>query len=409
MTPIPRSTAAGAVHLRSSTALAFAFVLFLVSGRWNLNRVVTIDGSVLTAPRGWLVAAVLFIALLPVLRRHPQRALPPLAFCSFVSYFIVSVGWAPDVGVALTKAIDLGVMAIGVLALRRLVLRVGVHETTAQLSVIFGYVFGALAIGGLVSSMLSGGARLSLLGGGPNVYGRNMGVLLVVCLGMLLRNRQWRPGPLAGVVLAGLLIVLTGSRGALAASLIGAGGLVYMRQIQVSRTVAVIAAATVSLTVIALWTDVGQAAVASFEHRVTQLTFEQNYDSGRGQLRDAAFSMIARSPWIGDGLNGFRARGHGVYPHNLELEALTDGGLAGLLILLAVLALPCFAIATRNRAVDPMTCGLFLLHLTSAQVSGDFYDSRGVFLFGMLLSLQLTAPRDHTQRSLEDNRLPPPR
>ena len=373
----------------AATLLGIAMALFLLSGRWNLERVVAIDGSAFTAPRVWLVAAVLFVALMPLVR--PRRdVVPPAGLLAFVGYFLMSALWAPDSHLASQKAIDLLVMTLGILSLRRLTSHVGIKPTTQRLWHVFAVTFGAFALVGLSSSLLGGGGRLSVLGGGPNVYGRNMGVLLVVCLGAMLDQGRTRGWPLVGVLIAGLLVVLTGSRGALGGTLIGVASLLFMRRIQPGRTVIAITFSAAGLAALVQWTAVGRAALESFRERVIVLTLQQSYDSGRGPLRDAALDMIARKPWLGDGLNGFRARGHGVYPHNLELEALTDGGLLGLLMLGVALAVPLLAIAIRSRKVDPVTAAVFLLHLACAQVSGDFYDSRGVFLFGMLLTLQFT-------------------
>jgi O-antigen ligase len=376
----------------AATPLGVVMALFLLSGRWNLERVVAIDGSAFTAPRVWLVAAVLFVALMPLIR--PRRdVLPPVGLLTFVGYFLMTALWAPDSHLASQKAIDLLVMTLGILSLRRLTAHVGIAATTRRLWEVFAVTFGAFALVGLASSLLGGGGRLSVLGGGPNVYGRNMGVLLVVCLGAMLDNGRARGWPLAGVLVAGLLVVLTGSRGALGGTLVGVASLLFMRRIQPGRTLVAVTFSAVGLAALVRWTAVGRAALESFQQRVIVLTLQQNYDSGRGPLRDAAFDMITRNPWFGDGLNGFRARGHGVYPHNLELEALTDGGLVGLAVLAVALAVPLVAIAVRSRKVDPATAAVFLLHLACAQVSGDFYDSRGVFLFGMLLTLQFTVRR----------------
>lgn len=387
-TPRPR--------LAGSTALAACMALFLLSGRWNLGRVISMDASAFTAPRVWLVMLIGFIALIPVSRRA-RPALPPVGLLAFFGYFLLSTMWAPDDTLAVVKASDLLVMALGLLCLRRLTLLAGVRATTDSLWRVVAVLFGALAAIGLASSVLSGGGRLAVLGGGPNVYGRNMGLLLVVCFGAVLDGGK-RGWPLVGLTVAALLVILSGSRGALAGTLVGVGGLLFMRRVQVGRTAIALVGSSLALAAIVRWSSVGRSALEGFQHRVVVLTFEQSYDSGRGPLRDAALEMVARSPWFGDGLNGFRARGHGVYPHNLELEALTDGGILGLIVLLLALAVPIVAIVVRSRRVDPTTAAVFLLHLACAQVSGDFYDSRGVFLFGMLLTLQFIQRQPAAQR-----------
>ncbi len=376
----------------AATLVSVMMTLFLLSGRWSLDRVVSVDGSAFAAPRVWLVAAVLFVALMPIMGARRDH-IPPAGLMLFVGYFLMTSLWAPDASLATHKAIDLVVMALGIFSLRRLTTHVGIVPTTHRLWTVVAVCFGALAAIGLITSITAAGGRLAVLGGGPNVYGRNMGVLFIVSLAALLEPGRARALPLLGVVVAGLLVILTGSRGALAGTLAGVAGLLFMRRIQPGRTLLAVVFSGVGIAALVQWTEVGRAALASFHQRVIVLTLHQSYDSGRGSLRDSALEMVARSPWFGDGLNGFRARGHGVYPHNLELEALTDGGLLGLLVLAVILAIPLVAILVRSRIVDPTTAAVFLLHLACAQVSGDFYDSRGVFLFGMLLALQFTARR----------------
>ncbi len=388
-TPRPR--------LAGSTALAVAMALFLLCGRWNLGRVVSMDASAFAAPRVWLVMLIGFVALIPVSRRG-RPSIPPIGLLAFFGYFLLTTMWAPDDSLAVLKASDLVVMTLGLLCLRRLTLLAGVRPTTDSLWRVIAVLFGAFAALGLASSVLSGSGRLAVLGGGPNVYGRNMGLLLVVCFGAVLDGGK-RGWPLVGLTVAALLVILSGSRGALVGSLVGMGGLLFMRRVQVGRTAIALVGSSLALAAIVRWSSVGRSALEGFQHRVVVLTFQQSYDSGRGPLRDAAFEMIDRSPWFGDGLNGFRARGHGVYPHNLELEALTDGGIVGLVVLLVALAVPVVAIAIRSRRVDPVTAAVFLLHLACAQVSGDFYDSRGVFLFGMLLTLQFIQRQPAARRS----------
>ncbi len=379
--------------LAAATALSIAIVLFLLSGRWGLSRVFSVPDSVFTAPRGWLVGITVFVALIPVARARTPRSLPPIGFLVFVGYFLLSVAWAPDADLAARKAIDLLLMAFGVLALRRLVVVTGVHATTQELWTVFGVILGGFALLGLAAGLASGSGRLAVLGGGPNVYGRNMGVLFVVCLGVLLQGRSHRALAIAGVVAAGLLVLLTGSRGAMAGLLAGVVALLYVRRLEISRTLLVFLLLGTVLALVAQFTELGQSAMASFEHRVTVLTFEQNYDSGRGRLRDAALALAQRHPITGGGLNAFKAGEFGVYPHNIGLEALSEGGLLGVLALLLALAFPLLSVIARLPGVDPTTAGLFMLHFTCAQTSGDFYDSRGVFLFAMLLGLQVATPR----------------
>ena len=59
-------------------------------------------------------------------------------------------------------------------------------------------------------------SRLAVLGGGPNVFGRNMAILGLICVDAIVRGRA-RALAIVGVSVAGMLVLLSGSRGAMLA------------------------------------------------------------------------------------------------------------------------------------------------------------------------------------------------
>jgi O-antigen ligase len=222
-----------------------------------------------------------------------------------------------------------------------------------------------------------------VLGGGPNVFGRNMALLGLFCVNALL-HKGLRPVPIVGLGVAGVLVLLTGSRGAMLASGVGTLVLLWVHRVRPSRLLWLALGATVVLGIVATYADVGEAAVKMFRERVIRLTFEREYDSGRSAIFDNAIALGWSAPVYGDGLAGFAARGYFVYPHNIVLEAFAEGGFVGVGVLAAALGFPLRAILRRWGRRHALELAAFAALLASAQFSGDFYDSRGVLVFGML-------------------------
>jgi O-antigen ligase len=96
--------------------------------------------------------------------------------------------------------------------------------------------------------------------------------------------------------------------------------------------------------------------------------------------------MGLRHPVAGGGLNAFQALGHGVYPHNVFLEAFAEGGILGVTVLVLFLARPLWLLgARRDDVLVPLAC--FAVVLLSSQFSGNFFDTRGVFLLAAFLTM----------------------
>jgi O-antigen ligase len=248
----------------------------------------------------------------------------------------------------------------------------------------------ALAVLGAVMGV--GGERLAVLGGGPNVFGRNMGLLCVAMLGLVLHRASWFA--VGGAVVAGALVVLSGSRGALLATAAGIATVLYFNMGRIGRVVYVgLAVAIVAVGIVEL-TDFGADAAEMFRHRVLRLGVEDRYDSGRTDVYARAWELGRESPLFGIGLAGFGVIGNHIYPHNLFLEVFCEGGLVGLLLLMLVLGPPLAAAVRRRPGPAPRDYGAFVLVLFSAQFSGDLYDSRTVFVFGALLTVLATSADD---------------
>ena len=368
-------------------------VLFVLSGRWNLARVTSTDLGLFGEPRVYIVMLLALVVLSPGLRDRgavrERIALERTAVgaCAFFGYMSLTGLWAPE-GSELIKAAELGLVLVAVIATLRLCRAVGPHNVAELFWRWLVPALGAFAVLGVVAGSSADG-RLAVLGGGPNVFGRNMGLLAVAMLGLVLQRRR---GSLAlgTAVVAAALVLLSGSRGALVATAGGIATLVYLNGRQVGRVVYIAIGVAIVAAGVLEFTEFGAEAVEMFQHRVLRLALEDRYDSGRTDVYTRAWELGVEAPWLGIGLNGFRVIGNHVYPHNIFLETFCEGGLVGIVLLLLFIGPAMLAVAKRRPGPAPREYGAFIVVLLSAQFSGDLYDSRTVFVFATLL-LVLTA------------------
>jgi O-antigen ligase len=374
-----------------TTVACWAFALFLVAGRWSFARISGGDGTFFVLePRVWLVAIACAIAFAPV--AMPRSSLSANArktsalLLAFLAYHIVSSAWAPEFEPAWNKAVELALIAMVLVAMLRLAPVLPPRELADGMWRALVVIFGAFAALALLGSS-AGESRIAVLGGGPNVFGRNMALLALFCVNALL-VRGARPLPILGLSVSGLLVLLSGSRGAMLASTIGVLVLLWVHRVKPSKLLWLALSGVVLVTVLATFTEVGRAAFAMFNERVVKLTIEQEYDSGRSTLFDQAVAVGRAVPMYGEGLAGFRAHSSFDYPHNMLLEAWAEGGLVGLVLTIAAVLLPLKSVLQRNGRHHALELAAFAALLASAQFSGDFYDSRGVLLFGLLAVMQ---------------------
>lgn len=376
--------------MNPASVAGWAVALFLVVGRWSFSRVAGGDGShFVLEPRVWFVALLCALAFAPVampadgLTARARAA--AVALVALVGYLTLTCAWAPDFAIAWDKALELTLVGMVLLAVVRLMPAISARELAAgiwqPLVVVFS-IFAALALMGS-----SEGGRLAVLGGGPNVFGRNMALLALFCINALL-VRRIAALPVVGLCVSGVLVLLSGSRGAMLATTVGTLALLWVHRIRPSRLLWLALAGAVLVAVVAIYTEVGQAALAMFNERVVRLTIEQEYDSGRSTLFDQAIAVGWSAPVYGDGLGGFGTHSAFDYPHNIALEAWAEGGMVGLALLAAALYLPLQVLWRRRGEHHALELAAFAALLASAQFSGDLYDSRGVLLFGLLAVLQ---------------------
>lgn len=250
------------------------------------------------------------------------------------------------------------------------------------------YTLGGLAVATSVD-------RISFLGGGPNIYGRIVGLGLVATIALVALGRMPR-WLLAVAPLQIAAVALSGSRGAMAATTIGTIVVVapHIRQLISIRSVVAFAG-----TALLLWSQFGERIIGVVQYRIVRLTFEEGYSSGRDALTPIAIGLFRESPIAGGGLGSFgdRAGDSTLYAHNIILQVLAEGGTLGLLLFLLTVA-PAFILMCRAVPESGAALGLAAMSLVvfvASMFSGSYYDFRLMWAFafaGAMVALDLRGP-----------------
>src|SRR4029453_869042 len=240
--------------LRTLLAIVLS-ILFLV-GRWNLQRLGvnpdTIDydlivqrsaADVLTEPRLWLgMASVLLMVFMETgtsgeAHAHSFRREARTSVCIFLvlSYYLVAtIAWTPADD-PFPAVVDICLILATLLVVERAARQEEFVEAFWLWLERLLVAIGAATL--LAAASADQPGRLSILGGGPNILGRFLGMLCLLMVAQSLRqggglrwSAAWR------VVVAAVALVLllqTGSRGAFAGLLIGLLALLLVRRMNV--------------------------------------------------------------------------------------------------------------------------------------------------------------------------------
>jgi O-antigen ligase len=368
--------------------------VYLLVGRWSPFRLVG-EEYLYTQVRFWIVLAL--AAVLPVTLLQPPRCgthfsrsvlLPTVLF---LAYMVGTIAWTPLWEAAVPKALDLLLMMLvaimAVPLLRRCDPQKLAHAFWWTVVVCAG--LNALMVTASGVWTLVSGDRVTVLGGGPNAFAR---IMALMCIGALYFSMRATiaVGWLAVAAFAVLLVLASGSRGGLLALPIAL--IALWAKSHVGRTRALMAAALVAgaVSLLALYTDLGETTLQTFDRRIRQLTFEKRYDSGRVAIYEGALRMGLENPLMGGGLDAFQLTDyHGLYQHNALLEAFSEGGVVALALLLWLTTLALRHVVAASSAEELSYGAAFILIAVASQVSGDLFDSRGLFLVPLLLAASL--------------------
>lgn len=371
-----------------------ALALYLISGSWSVARVGGVEPSPLWEPRVWAVALLVLLALLPGARpgRSTRSAvMPELVWLGFT---LLAITWAPALEFARDHAVDLVLLIAVALALYRLSLGGHIDKLADSLRVVMLVLLLALMLAAMAGGF--GGGRLAVLGGGPNVFGRNMGLLCVLALERALFGDRGQPGGRrrlliwVGIIcITAGLITLTGSRGAMISTFLAVAVLFFLGRARLGRGLAIVLGVGGLFVALLLFTPIGGQVIESFSFRVLNLLIGERYVSNRDNIYVIALQGGARSPVFGHGLASFPASTVWPYTHNVFLDAWYETGAIGVALLglyFGRVTRVLFGLGSRGRE---LWIGLAMLVLVSVQFSGGRYDARALLVF---VALALAIP-----------------
>jgi len=416
--------------LRALLAIVLT-VLFLV-GRWNLQRLAvnpdTVDfdaivqrsvATVLIEPRLWLViAGVLLLVLIEMgasgdVYAHssrPEARTSVRIFFVYSFYLVATIAWSPNDN-PFPAVVDICLMLVTVLVVER----AARHEKFVEafwlwlelLLIAIGAfaLFSQLFLAPAASADLPG--RISILGGGPNILGRFLGMLCLLMVaqsfwhGSGLRwSVAWR---IVVAAVALILLLQTGSRGAFTGFLIGLLALLVARGMNV-RLIGI--GAIVIFSFEYLFKVILDADTIEFiDERWLVTTLEEGYLSTRDVLLAEAYRLWLERPVLGGGLASFEYYTFGLdsYPHNLVMEMAQAGGMVAVLLLLAWIVHVMLSSWHGRNHYTEIGLSMTALIFGCALFSGDFYDSRLMFIFGVLtISSASIGPSRQISSAMED-------
>jgi O-antigen ligase len=370
--------------------------LYVLSGRWDFERL-SEDSSlgIFSEMRVWVLFGFVLYAVLLGLRSREvilerridylTKVLFPLQF-ALLGYVMITGFWAPDPELGGAKAYELGLMlASTFILLLCLVLTDGEVLSRSFWNWVLFITLPLVGVG-FVKAVTSGIERVAVMGGGPNVFARIMGLCCMASLHLFQRKRNgyvW----LIVTVVSSFLLVSSGSRGALLALGVSGGVFLVIERMSIGRVVIFGSAILFVVFIMLLFTPLGEVVRTSFERRVVDLVVEKGYDSSRLDLFWFAYHLGLRSPLFGGGLAAFPATGYHVYPHNLFAEVFCETGLLGVFLLCTVFGSFVWRIWRIRNSLSSITVSGLVFIFVASQFSGDLYDSRAIFVLLPLAAL----------------------
>jgi O-antigen ligase len=366
--------------------------LFLMMGRWSPFRPETNWDELVVYPlyielRFYLIAVMLILGLIFANRLPRGASRLNFSFVCFMLFLFIGIASGfetPGQGVLLDyfarKQADFILLA---LAMPVIYFYSASEEFRLEVWKWIYRIALTLMVLAIISVLEGLEDRLAVLSGGPNVFGRLMG-LLVIAAGALYFTEA-RLISVSGVVLglASFVLLSSGSRGATAAMAVTLAFVALMFR-RSPRKVALLLAVSACGILLILYPPF--EIFEMINERYVVLTIQEGYVSSRDVLLEIAIDAIRERFWLGHGLAGFSEfEPVQVYPHNLVLELWTEFGLLGLILGLGV---PLIAVINRIRRpanLDKRNIFAFIFLLVATMFSGDFYDSRGVYVFAFLI------------------------
>lgn len=343
----------------------------------------------------YLLASMGILALY-FLSRIAKLGTAPVAVTAIIGFAVLTLpaGLITEVSAISVQKVQGIVIAI-VLMLAPFLFR-NVQWSVNRLIWLVMLLAACVAIGTILFSQPTSSGRMTVLGMNPIGVARFSGLLPLTLLAFYMGNPNVRVASLVAMMavatLGVLAVVTTGSRGPLIALAIASIGLYaallvrrrYHRALRIS----------LFFILGALTLIVFSPSLSAQFTRV--LTFA---DSGRFELYMAALQMFEAQPfgigWGGYGpALGFVSEDSALYPHNIFLELLAEGGILAFLGFMPVV-LVAFRNSLKSLIAQPsigqhFVLALLIYTLINAQFSSDIVGNR---LLWLSLGLAVASPK----------------
>lgn len=338
------------VFLLTAAILAGGFSL----GRFDLSYR---QFGVLLEARFWLLACLVFLAIIPGMVARPGAPGSSLhgvrqwvwLVIIFHAYVILSGLWSANTSYALGMVAPL-IVCMGLLLIAPPFLR---DDPQRNIRGVFTIIF-AVSVLFIADALYRGSAQLE-----DGLWVGEIGLYRLIGAGVLAATYLWaKTGSLRWLLVIPAMVLLAvfmvkGERGSLAAfALLYPVGLLLLIRRQRhpwARTTAWVGIMVIALTSGVFLIETVSESFArlwsSFLVLPTErLSIENIYLAERDRLIEDSWRLFLDHPVVGAGLGGF---GNGVedYPHNLVMNVLSEGGVVGISLFLA----PCLLLLSRWR------------------------------------------------------------
>lgn len=394
--------------------LAISVALLMMLGRWSMDRLFPQSDS--SAAPFWLELRtwVLVLALAFLLSIKFSRVQGTGILLCFLLYFLYGLATVAFVATpcnpeyAARKTFEFAAYVGVVIGFWAVAQDQRIRDKFYAALFALAIMLAALGLWSVLSGSLyravlesDGGQayRMAVLGGGPNVFIRFMGIVAVLSLYLMLTHRVRLVRTIAAFLfIIGLgLAVQTGSRGGLAAVLLSLVVVVIASRRLLSGLPLILVGAGAAAVVVIQFGLLPDELLELTLKRLVEDTFVNLYYSDRDVLLYRSLEIWSFMPLTGVGLGQFTCYTDELYAHNVFLEVLAETGAIGFLLFFGGVA-AAFYRAYRNwtlKSIDVRALGLLVLYFAASQFSGDLFDSRGVILFAFMAAIAARGNQAH--------------
>jgi len=383
-------------------------VILFQMGRWQRGPLSALHGALLGFIDEPLVVFAFLMIVLIVRGRDLRCARPPEGFLLIlhgqVLAFLVTFWFGHFSDYGLEKLVRFSVYTTALALLPFCIL----HEERAMSRAIV-WIWGvgmAMAIMGVSSSVhVLGQERITALGAGPITFARIIGAATLAALALAAKSRtiSLRLAYMGTAAFGLIAQVACGSRGPLVAMVMAV--LLFEFLLWRRRPGRLIRSVVGSLLLAAFILGLLFLSVLFLNPHGRWTSIESLEASFRLVLFRRAWHLFLSKPLLGHGLGSYpdlagliNVEGNLLrypYPHNIFLEILSEGGLLAFSTVLLFILWVCVRGIKWYLRGDGYSsvhsaflCALFAHYLLSAQMSGDLYDSRGIWFVGGVIVAQ---------------------